>query len=340
MSIESNNMFTGMRTIEPSSPFVEGLIRFAWEGNGVPEQKGVFELLTHVHAAPPEQGQVPKMQTHPLAGQTEAMDSELDEGRRHLIEVPVRILGKRVEDVLKAGYRAYDVEGRLVCHANSETAVRSDGAGGKSCVACPGPDGCEFGKQFQCQLHVRAHLAVEGSTDPYAVFEFQTSSVNSYKTLKAKLQMFSAMLDGDLSGMPLRLTSWQKSTRGSGYNPFHCANLELPAGMSIQQAETVAAATRSELRLDRLGAATEIWAESDAVDTNIVRPERAADGVPVLGPRTKAPSQVEGIGIESLVAAAKRDRGAEIAPLPVDNSGATKITADQPGVIGAEPMGI
>ena len=170
MAQVSNNMLIGLDDMEAGSPFVEGLIRFAWEGDAsAPQQKGVFELLTHVHAATPEDGQIPRMQTHPLADKAEAMDSESEDNRRHLMEVPIRILGKRVEDVIKAGYRAYDVDGRLVCHASSDTAVRSDGAGQKSCVACPGSASCEFGKQFQCQLHVRMHIAVQGSEDPYAI---------------------------------------------------------------------------------------------------------------------------------------------------------------------------
>jgi len=337
MAQVSNNMLIGLDDMEAGSPFVEGLIRFAWEGDAsAPQQKGVFELLTHVHAATPEDGQIPRMQTHPLADKAEAMDSESEDNRRHLMEVPIRILGKRVEDVIKAGYRAYDVDGRLVCHASSDTAVRSDGAGQKSCVACPGSASCEFGKQFQCQLHVRMHIAVQGSEDPYAVFEFQTTSVNSYRALRSKLQMFHAMLDGDLSGLPLRLTSWQKSTRGSGYRAFHCANLELPTGQTITDAAAEAVKLRAEMRLDRLGSVMEAWAGNEAVDINIVRPERV-HGIAVVASTPK--SYGGSTGIEKLVAAAKRDvTASEIAPQPVDNLPARKIQTEP--IEHPEPMGI
>lgn len=233
----------------PVGPHIEGLIRFSRDAasDGSTEQKPVFELLSRVHAETPQPGEVPKMVTHPLSDKLTGVDSETPE-RRLLNEIPIRLMFSKPENNLSAQYKAFDRNsGQLLCCGNGQTAARR-GALGESPVSatCRSPDNCVFASDLNvnCQLHLRLKVQVEGSEDPLALVEFQSSSINSYRTLSAKLKMLSAMFGG-LRGLPLRLTSWSKSSQLSGYEPFYCANIELREGVDLIQAKTLADSYRN-----------------------------------------------------------------------------------------------
>lgn len=233
-----------IKEVEPSSPFVEGFIRFVWDEQqaGQVEQGDGFELLAHTHAVPT--GDQFRRETHPLAEKLLSRDGARQEDQRHLDEIPIRFLGRTVDDVLGAEYRSTSLFGDVMCRGDGSKAMREGEA-----VSCAGPRQCQFAKTVGCHLHVRMHAAIEGSDDPYAVFEFQSTSPNTYRALKSKLMVFEK-LAGDLMGLPLRLTTWKKSTEGSSYKPFYCANLQLREGQSLAEAKDQAKTAKQELGLD------------------------------------------------------------------------------------------
>lgn len=250
-----NNVFG----IAPFGPFVEGFIRFSFEEDTATKtatQLSQFEILSHVHDGVPSPGDIPKMLTHPCAQQLTAKDSE-DGTRRLLHEVPIRFLGKTPETNLRARYEAFDVEsGRMVCSGNGVDGARlSAGAAEAVAVPCVGPDRCSFAQNpgVSCKFRCRMDVQLESSTDPLAVFQFQSGGINTYRTLAAKLKMLHAVY-GDLRGLPLRLTSWAKSSKLSGYATFHCANIELQDGISLKEAGEKAKAYRDEFNMDGLEA--------------------------------------------------------------------------------------
>lgn len=256
--------------LAPVGPHIEGLIRFArTDGTQLPE----FELLTHVHATEPVPGEVPSMRTHPLSDSLRAVDNDAGT-KRLLTEVPIRFIFDKPENNLSATYKAFQRStGALLCCGNGEKASRRPTQGQPTNeIDCAGPEHCPYANQPEvaCQLNVRLKVQVVGSTDPLAVFEFQSSGLNSYRSLSAKLKMMHALFGG-LRGLPLRLTSWEKSTPGSSYLPFHCANVELEDGLDIVDAKTQADAFRaktSSLAFEAMEASVEAKQQSPSFRTD------------------------------------------------------------------------
>jgi hypothetical protein len=240
-------LFEDPNTFGPIGLHVEGLIRFSHVddvGDGRTTMQPTFELLTHVHACAPVPGQVPKMVPHPLGEKIASESSagtDTGNGQRLLKEIPIRLMFNSPENNLSVGYKAFcRATGQLVCAGDGNRAAQRVCDGGDSqCVECSGPDKCQFAQDaaVTCQLHVRLKVQVEGSDDPMAVFEFQSSGIHSYRTLATKLKTLRALYAG-LRGLPLRLTSWAKSTQTSGYLPFYSANIELAQGISMVEAKT------------------------------------------------------------------------------------------------------
>lgn len=87
--------------------------------------------------------------------------------------------------------------------------------------------------------------------DPLALFEFQSGGINTYRALLGRLTMLYALY-GDLRGLPLRLTSWPKSSMYSNYHVFYCASITLRGGMTLKEAGLYAARYRAEFNTDPL----------------------------------------------------------------------------------------
>lgn len=236
--------------LNPTGPHVEGIIRFTREEDlkGSTEQKSLFELLTRVHSETPLPGAVPKMVPHPLGEKISGIDSESGE-RRLLNEIPIRFMFDKPENNLTASYKAFSkTTGQLMCSGNGEDAVRRSATGvAPSCVSCRGPENCIYAlnEDVTCKLNVRLKVQVEGSENPFAVMEFQSSGMNSYLTLSATLKLLHTVYSG-LRGIPLRLTSYGLSSVGSGYEQFHCANIELREGSTLLATKTLTDANRLE----------------------------------------------------------------------------------------------
>ncbi len=226
-----------IRNLAPVGPHIEGLIRFSYEEspNGDRKQLPQFELLTRVHEEAPKIGEIPRMKTHPIADQLICRDSK-DEGHRLITEIPIRFLGRSPESILTARYQAVDTgTGRPVCCGNGKECVQLSSLGQPpSLTNCSGPEVCAFANKdgIKCTLNCRMKVQVDGSNDPLAVFEFQSSGINTYRTLASKLNMLYALY-GNLRGLPFRLTSWAKSSSLSLYQPFFAANIELRDGSTL-----------------------------------------------------------------------------------------------------------
>jgi hypothetical protein len=241
--------------IAPTGPFVEGFLRFSYEEDAATkrsEQRPEFEILSHVHDGVPMAGEVPKMVTHPIAQQLTAVDSEAG-GRRLLHEVPIRFLGQSPQANLRARYEAFDLEsGRMVCSGNGSLAARMTSEMNEpASTPCCGPERCTFAatENVSCKFRARMDVQIEGAPDPLAIFQFQSGGINSYRALAAKLKMLYALY-GDLRGLPLRLTSWSKSSRLSNYAVFHCANIDFRYGITMKVAGEQAQAFREQFNMD------------------------------------------------------------------------------------------
>lgn len=227
-------------SLAPTGPYVEGLIRFSYDSASQgATQKPNFEVLSRVHAEEPQPGDVPKMVPHLLGDKLEGVDGE-GAGRRLLSEIPIRLMFDKPENNLSARYKAFERStGQLVCCGNGVRSVRRASLGEQpKDGVCPGPENCVFATtpEVACHLHVRMNVQLDDSQDALSVFEFQSSGINSYRTLSAKLSMLKALFGG-LRGLPLRLTSWAKSSMASGYQPFYCANIELREGLDLPKAK-------------------------------------------------------------------------------------------------------
>ena len=117
-----------------------------------------------------------------------------------------------------------------ICAGDGENFCRtSQIAGQATSGACTGPDSCGYANngQVRCHFKVRLKVQIDGQTDPFSVFELQSGSINTYRTLSAKLNLMHAAFGGKLRHVPLNLTIWNKSSSESTYLPFYCADLKL-----------------------------------------------------------------------------------------------------------------
>lgn len=217
-----------LNAIRPVGPHIEGFIRFASEGEGETlHQLNHFEVLSRVHQN--SDGGAPKLTQHPIASKLGEITPNKEAGQ--INEIPVRLLFNSPENNLSAKYEAYDTDlNRLVCAGNGENFSRASLISGQTTTGpCPGPDLCAYANDggVQCHLKVRLKVQIEGQGDPFSIFELQSGSINTYRTVSAKLQMMHAAFNGKLRHVPLTLTIWDKSSAESEYAPFYCADLKL-----------------------------------------------------------------------------------------------------------------
>jgi hypothetical protein len=88
-------------------------------------------------------------------------------------------------------------------------------------------------------------VQIEGQNDPLSVFEVRSSSINTYRALKAQLQLIERRFAG-LRHVPLKLALWQASNEASSFEPFSLMRLELDAPNEAEAMKT-ARETRKEL---------------------------------------------------------------------------------------------
>jgi len=109
-------------------------------------------------------------------------------------------------------------------------------------LTCPGPDLCDLVQSGNaiCRRQVRMAVQIEGQDDPLSVFEVRSSSLNTYRALKAQLQLIEKRFGG-LRHVPLKLALWQASNEASGFEPFSLMRLVLDAASESEAIRTVQA---------------------------------------------------------------------------------------------------
>lgn len=282
-----------LNQIKPVGPHIEGIIRFASEGQGDDmRQFDYFDVCSRVHQAPQE-GSLPSLMPHPI---TEKLAPQGAEGEQKKVRViPIRLIADKPSNSLKARYEAYDTEiGRLLCVGdgeNGERAVLSQGS--SSSCQCAGPEACDYANQpgVQCSLHVRLKVQIEGQEDPFSVFELHSGSINTFRTLSAKLEMMSKAFGGKLRGLPLELAAYAKSSVASAYQPFYVADLRVrsnltPAAAMAERNKMYEAESSAGLSFDAMESAIESMEANSALRLGDCEPSVITFS-PVVVDRTK-----------------------------------------------------
>jgi len=166
---------------------------------------------------------------HPL----EARHAKSDEKLR---AIPVTIAFNDVNLNLNNRFSAFDVKsGRVLCAGNGEKARRATEDGVQD-IACPRPEGCEYGQRQRCKNMSRAYFKVEGQSDELGVFILRTTSYNSLNYLATRLSELHGLTGGRIAGMPMMLVMESKTTTQSFREPFQFADLVQRPGMSLLDA--------------------------------------------------------------------------------------------------------
>jgi hypothetical protein len=234
-----------INALVPTGPHIEGFIRFASEGEEDLRQLSHFEVLERSHACPPVNGRQ-QFKQHPIAASLDASGDETP----HIKVIPIKLIFDEPEANLSARFEAYDQEvNRLVCAGDGQRARRTDLVTGKvEDASCAGSDLCPYANSqgVSCSMHVRLKLQIEGQRDPFSVFEFRSGSINTFRTLSAKLKMMHAAFKSKLRHIPLSLVAHERSSAMSNFLPFYVADLQLREGMSPRAALELAEAQRKE----------------------------------------------------------------------------------------------
>lgn len=187
----------------------------------------------------------PEFEKHPIEEQVKAQtDQSL------LRTVPIRLVFDKPEHNLKARYEAWSngLEDMPVCIGNGKRAnVLNPATGERTSHICKGPSLCKMAllNDLKCGLVAKMPVKVNEN-----VFEFRTSSVNTYTAIMSELQKITAT-EGGLRHVPLELGVWQKSTRSSDFKAFSCASIKMVRGAEPSQRELPLHANDS---LEQLGA--------------------------------------------------------------------------------------
>ena len=156
-----------------------------------------------------------------------------------LRSIPVRFLFNDPDLNLRAEYSCFDRDtGRPVCVGNGETCRRATDAGIEE-LPCPSPDGCAFGQGGACKPYGRLNVLI-GDEDEMGSFCFRTTSINSIRTLAARLHYFSAVSGGLLACLPLELKLRGKSTTQSYRGAIYYVDLCVRTNSTLEAAITEA----------------------------------------------------------------------------------------------------
>lgn len=214
------------------TPHAEGFIKVAAEDDplfGEARTKMEFLVTARHHVNPAEPT---KLAPHPIG---ENLQKAEEGGAAKITEIPIRLFFNKSSNALSIRYQAYEVAGnRPVCSGNGKDAQRLVTAADKTPtiqqVACPGPELCDLVATGTavCRRQVRMPVQIEGQANPLSVFEVRTSSLNTYRALRAQLQLVERQFGG-LRHVPLKLTLWQASNELSGFEPFSLMQLALDA---------------------------------------------------------------------------------------------------------------
>ena len=236
------------------APHAEGFIKVACETDPLfseqPRTRNEFLITARHHTGeqPASVESAPPLAEHPIRAKL-AKPAEGGESAQ-LNEIPIKLFFNKADKAIKINFQAFDANDKVrapVCSGNGRDATRlmfgEDGAPTQQQVACAGPERCEFVASGQaiCRRQVRMSVQIDGQDNPFSVFEVRTSSINSYRALRAQLAMIEKRFTG-LRHVPLKLTLWQASNEASGYQPFTLMQLALNAKDEIEAMQAAKAA--------------------------------------------------------------------------------------------------
>lgn len=227
------------------APHATGFIKVACENDPLFGEKRTINefLITARHHGDDENRATLAM--HPLHA---TLAKPVDGGdAKAVTEIPITLFFNKTSNALGIKYQAYSTEGNVpVCAGDGRNAKRlaraADNTPTLQDVACPGPELCALVQTGAavCRRQVRMSVQIKGQGDPLSVFEVRSSSLNTYRALKAQLQLVEHRFAG-LRHVPLKLTLWQASNVASGYQPFTLMQLALDAPDEITAMQAVKA---------------------------------------------------------------------------------------------------
>lgn len=151
-----------------------------------------------------------------------------------LRSIPVRVLFNDPHLNLRASYTLFDrATARPLCVGDGQACKRVTHSGVEN-LPCPGPDHCTLGIEGGCKLFGRFNVRIdhpENCSDAFSTFVLRTTSVNTIRTLMARMQYLRAMSGDRLAFLPLQLRLRGKSTAQSYRAPIYYVDLELRDGL-------------------------------------------------------------------------------------------------------------
>lgn len=225
------------------APHAEGFIKVACEDDplfGEARTKNEFLITARHHESP---GEATKLAPHPI--RAELGKAAEDGGESKVTEIPIRLFFNKPTNALSIRYQAYEAQSnRPVCSGDGKNARRltlaADNTPTFQELPCPGPDLCDLvttGKAV-CRRQVRMSVQIQGQSNPLSVFEVRTSSLNTYRALRAQLQLIDRQFGG-LRHVPLKLTLWRASNELSNFEPFSLMQLQLDAKTVVEAMKSV-----------------------------------------------------------------------------------------------------
>lgn len=234
----------------PVTPHALGFIKVACEDDplfGEARTRNEFLITQRHHEG--ANGQ-PELAAHPLQ---EKLAAQGEGEAKKVTEIPIRLFFNKTFNAITIKYQAYSTPGNIpVCAGDGKNAKRVERAADNTQtiaeVPCPGPELCSLVQsgQASCRRQVRMSVQIEGQGDPFSVFEVRSSSLNTYRALKAQLQLIEKRFGG-LRHVPLKLALWQASNEASSFEPFSLMRLVLDAASEAEAMKVIKAA-RKELQ--------------------------------------------------------------------------------------------
>jgi hypothetical protein len=230
---------------------------------------------------------------HPLdAALRDAHGVEVGNGERRLRRIPVTIAFDNPSLSLSEQFAVFSRDGRPKCVGNGCSAKRRDDATGVVVeIPCPGPDGCEYGRENRCDALARLLVQIDGQETQGAYFILRTGSINAVTDLRTMLEM-SSKLYGALAGLQCWLTLEPKSSSQSKGSTFWHASLRprhptlietMKALKTIREAEREAGLNRQEFEnvlgsLRGNGSFAEVQEDADQFEDLVVARFLDGDG--------------------------------------------------------------
>jgi hypothetical protein len=160
-----------------------------------------------------------------------------------LRSIPVRLLFNDPGLNLRASYTLFDrATARPLCVGDGQHCKRVTHTGVES-LPCPAPDHCALGIEGGCKLFGRFNVRIDHAAnqgDALSTFVLRTTSVNTVRTLMARMRYLHALSGGLLAFLPLELRLRGKSTAQSHRAPIYYVDLglraQMPLGLAVLQA--------------------------------------------------------------------------------------------------------